>query len=247
MPDRGLLAEILFPGRCLLCGKWLLFAGGDGSGGGSGCGLGDRSGNGSPVCGDCRAALEPLSGERCVVCSMPLSSERGACMRCRSADYAFDSNYSVFAYGGPVRQLISGYKFGGRTRLARFFASYLAPVIGAKFPGRPVVPVPPRPNRRSPDAVERIVRLLARAHGLPVCRCLERTGGIPQKSLDFVQRAENLRGRIRVVAGQARGRVPSAAVLLDDVFTTGATADACARALREAGCAAVAVVTIAID
>jgi predicted amidophosphoribosyltransferase len=235
MPDRGLLAEILFPGRCLLCGKWLLFAGSDGSG------------DGSPVCGGCRADLEPLSGERCAVCSMPLSSERGACLRCRKADYAFDSNDSVFAYGGPVRQLISLYKFGGRTRLAGLFASYLAPVIGGKFPDRPVVPVPPRPSRRSADAVERILRLLTREHGLPVCRCLERTGGVPQKSLDFIQRAENLRGRIRVPTGRARAVVPAAAVLLDDVFTTGATADACARALRDAGCAAVAVVTIAID
>ncbi len=231
MPDRGLLAEILFPGRCLLCGKWLLFAGG----------------NGSPVCGDCRAALQPLSGERCAVCSMPLSSERGTCLRCRGDGYAFDSNHSVFAYAGAARQLISLYKFSGRRRLAGVFASYLAPVIRARFPDRPVVPAPPRPHRRSVDAVEGIVRVLARDYGFLVCRWLERTGGVPQKSLDFVQRAQNLRGRIRVVAGTSAAGVPPAVVLLDDVFTTGATADACARALREAGCAAVSVVTIAID
>lgn len=231
MPDRGLLAEILFPGRCLLCGDWLLLAGGDGL----------------PVCHDCQASLEPLSGERCAVCSMPLSSERGTCLRCRDAAYAFDSNLSVFAYAGQVRQLISQYKFSGRRRLARLFASRLAPVIREKYPDRPVVPAPPRPNRRSLDAVERIARLLEREHGFAVWRCLERTGGIPQKSLDFSQRAQNLRGRIRVAGGRAAAAAPPAVVLLDDVFTTGATADACARALRQAGCAAVAVVTIAID
>jgi len=231
MADWGFLAELIFPGRCLLCGQWLPFAAGDGC----------------PVCSECRSALTPLSGDRCAVCSMPLSSERGICMRCREARYTFDSNVSVFVYGGAVRRLITLYKFSGRRRLSRLFASCLAPVIGGRFPGRPVIPVPPRPHRRSMDAVERVARLLERDHGLEVHRCLERTGTVQQKSLDFEERAENLRGRIRVGGRAGRASVPAAAVLLDDVFTTGATADACSRALREAGCASVSVVTLAID
>ncbi len=107
------------------------------------------------------------------------------------------------------------------------------------------MPVPPRPGRRGLDPVERIARILERRWGITVCRCLSRTGGTEQKSLDFAGRSRNLKGRITV--RPARGGVPPLAVLLDDVFTTGATADACARALLEAGSVEVRVVTLAVD
>jgi len=229
--ETGVLAEILFPGRCLLCGRWLLLAGS----------------GGLPICAECRDALVPLSGERCRQCSMPLTGERDLCSRCRTAGYLFECNHSVFAYAGPVRELIAAYKFGGRTRLARLFAPLLSQAVRGCFPGRTVIPVPPRPRRRGPDAVERIARMLQQDHGLSVCRCLARTGGVEQKSLDFASRRENLRGRISVRSDVGPKGIPRAAVLLDDVFTTGATADACARVLVAAGCSDVAVVTLAID
>ena len=147
----------------------------------------------------------------------------------------------------PLRKLITVYKFGGRVRLARCFATFLAETIERSFPGVAVVPVPPRPRRQGPDAVERIARLLERQWGFPVHRCLSRTGGVQQKSLDFASRAENLRGRISVRSAPGSHPVPSRAVLLDDVFTTGATADACARALAAAGCEPVWSVTLAVD
>lgn len=229
--EKGLLAEILFPGRCLLCGRWLLFA----------------ARAGLPVCAECQDGMAPIDGERCTICSMALAGERTVCLRCRSARYAFECNHSLFAYAGGVRDLIVSYKLGGRVRLAGLFAPLLAQVIRERHPGRPVVPVPPRPGRRGPDAVERIARLLEREHGLTVRRCLARAGGVPQKSLDFAGRRENLQGRISVLPSFADSGVPGAVVLLDDVFTTGATADTCARALAAAGCTAVAVVTIAVD
>ena len=77
-------------------------------------------------------------------------------------------------------------------------------------------------------------------------RLLERTGGAQQKSLDFAQRRENLRGMIRLAPG-ANALLPARVLLLDDVFTTGATLDACARALREGGCRSVLGLTLAIE
>jgi predicted amidophosphoribosyltransferase len=92
--------------------------------------------------------------------------------------------------------------------------------------------------------VERIVRALTREVPLDVRRLLVRLGGAAQKGLDFEQRRTNLRGMIRV---RERAIVPARVVLLDDVFTTGATADACAGALHEAGCGEVCVLTLAIE
>lgn len=225
------LLEAVFPGRCLLCGRWLMFEGS----------------RGLPLCGSCRDGLSPLSGARCTVCSMPLAGEGHVCTRCRTAGFAFGRNFSVFPYAGAARRLITAWKFAARRRLSRYFAAMLAGALQEQYPGLPLVPVPPRPGRRGRDPVERLARLLEASRGVQVVRCLVRTGGVEQKSLDFAGRAENLKGRILVQpAGLAAG-LPRRVVLFDDVFTTGATADACARALRGAGCAAVDVLTLALD
>jgi predicted amidophosphoribosyltransferase len=229
--ETGGLLELIFPGRCLSCGRWLHLAGS----------------GGMPVCGECRQSLGVLAGERCAVCSAPLAGERGTCTRCRIAGFAFGRNISVFAYAGKVRDLVIAFKIAGRRRLAALFAGYLAALVLDAFPGRVLVPAPARPGRRGPDAVERIARVLERGHGLQVCRCLLRTGGAEQKSLDPASRRANLLGRIAVRVGPAGARLPPRPVLLDDVFTTGATADACARALLRAGCLSVDVVTLALD
>ncbi len=216
--------EALFPGRCLLCGRWLLAA----------------ESEGTPVCGDCLCSLAPLQARRCDTCGTPLVSEKTTCVRCRGADFAFDRHFSIFAYSGRVRDLIASFKFDKRTRLSGLFADLLGPQILAHYPGVPVVPVP---GRRSADAVELIARKLESRHGIEVLRLLRRSGGRPQKSLDLRHRRENLRGKI-LLAGKA---VPGETLLFDDVFTTGATADTCARVLIEGGCQKVSVVSIAME
>ena len=216
--------ETIFPGRCLVCGRWLL----------------GREHSGAPVCGDCASSLDPLGGCRCEMCGVPLVSERGTCLRCRQAGFAFSGHRSIFSYAGAVRRLITDLKFQNRTRLSTFFADFLAPRIIEAHPGVPVVPVP---GREFPDSVELVARELTARHGITVLRLLRRSGGRAQKTLDLRERRQNLSGRIRL----ADGRAPAHAVLFDDVFTTGATADTCSRALLEAGCRAVWVVSIAME
>jgi predicted amidophosphoribosyltransferase len=240
------VVEAFFPGRCLLCGEWLPIS----------------TRTEGQVCGACRSSLPMIKGERCSKCGAPICSEHGICTRCRAMDYAFDSNISLFEYSGEARTLIAEFKFAGRRRLASLFASLVGELAGEMHPGLPIVPVPPRPGRRRVDGVAMIARRLRRA-GLRVLPLLVRTGGAPQKSLDFEHRRQNLLGKIAMARGRPgeryshfRGRgegvagsasPPAEVVLLDDVFTTGATADACARVLREAGCARVFVVTLALD
>jgi competence protein ComFC len=245
----GSLLEALFPGRCLLCGRWLQGAADDGA----------------PLCDGCRAELGPLEGERCSRCGMQLVSEKGACMRCRDAEYAFESNIALFAHGGAAKTLLRGLKFGGRTRLAPFFAAHAASALREAGRLLPLVPVPPRPGRGGPDTAELVARCLGRGHGMDVRRLLARAGGAQQKRLSFTQRRDNLAGRIHLrgpvaaqpgqpcIAGWPWGARPTSAViplecvLLDDVFTTGATLDACARVLKEAGCARVYGLTLVIE
>jgi len=216
--------EILFPGRCLLCGRWLLTSGS----------------GGKQLCADCACSLSPIQGPRCGICGTPLVSESTTCVRCQEADFSFEAHRSVFAYCGAVRDLIACLKFERRSRLSDFFADILAPRILMSYPGVPLVPVP---GHRSADAVELIARKLEAQHGITVLRLLKRSGGRAQKTLDLRERRENLRDRIRPLATS----VPPEAVLFDDVFTTGATADTCSRVLLEAGCRKVSVVSIAME
>lgn len=129
-------------------------------------------------------------------------------------------------------------------RLGRMLAD-LAPPEVIRGAGA-VVPVPIHPTRlanRGYNQAELLARPLARRLGVPllagaVCRLGQDS---PQAGLDATARWANVRGTFR-----ARGPVPSGAILLvDDVFSTGATADACARALLEAGARSVQVLTLA--
>ena len=226
-----LLLEVFFPGRCLLCGQWLLL----------------RDHHPAPVCDDCRGALSPIRCECCATCGMPLVSERGNCTRCRAAGFSFESNVALFPYSGPARDLIGMLKFQGRRRLASLFADLAVLSMDGDREHLPVVPVPPRPGRKEPDAVERVARSLSDRHGRRVSRLLVRTGGAPQKSLDLAERRENLRGKIQIAPSWRGSALPPRVLLVDDVFTTGATLDECARTLREAGCSTVYALTLAIE
>jgi competence protein ComFC len=224
--------EALFPGRCLLCGEWLFLAG-------------DPS---IPLCEECSDGIRALGGTRCERCGIELISERGTCLRCRTADFSFDLNVSLFSYSGLPKRLLAALKFRGRVRLAPFFAGHAAAALKILSPdGAVVVPAPPRQGRRSPDAVELVVRSLESGHGISVLRLLSRAGVVQQKSLDYEQRRENLKGMISLSPGSLPLEIPAEVVLLDDVFTTGATLDACASALRDAGCRSVKAITLVIE
>jgi predicted amidophosphoribosyltransferase len=184
---------------------------------------------------------------RCVKCGVGLVSESITCIRCRQADFVFESNVALFPYSHEAKELIRQFKFEGRIRLAGLFADLAAAAIPAGWETYPVVPVPPRPDRRTPDPVGRVAARLEKQHGKTVRRLLVRTGGLQQKSLDLPRRRENLRGMMRLAPEKASPGLPPRVILLDDIFTTGATVDACARVLREAGCVGVYSLTLAIE
>jgi ComF family protein len=168
-------------------------------------------------------------------------------MRCRACGYSFDSAWPLFRYAGEMRTLVLSYKSRGRRSLAPWFATMLADALRERYPGRIVVPVPPRPGklrRKGWDQVEDIAGLLERRFGVPVERVLQRADGIEQKALDRVHRASNVRGMIRVREGFC---IPVDPLLFDDVMTTGATLSECAAALKSAGAVRVDALALCAD
>jgi predicted amidophosphoribosyltransferase len=145
-------------------------------------------------------------------------------------------------YESRARDLVVSLKFGGRPGLAKVAGVTLAGVVrcsewwtsGDRPPaGLAVVPVPAAPlryRRRGFDPGELVAAALARELCLPFERCLARRSDRRQVGRPRRDRLANP-PRVRIA-----GSVPAAALLVDDVLTTGATVGACAHALRTAGC-----------
>lgn len=228
------MVSILLPRWCVLCGTKV------------------RGGMEWPLCDECSKNLLArysygAASARCPRCGKSVFSEAGLCMRCRDSTYTFDSAWPLFRYAGSLRTLVLSYKSRGRRSLAPWFAAVLAEALREQFPGRVVIPVPPRPGklrRKGWDQVEDIVRILERHYGVPVVRALRRADGIEQKALDFNHRAANVRGRIGVLEGFC---IPVNPILFDDVMTTGATLSECAAALKTAGAVRVDALAICAD
>jgi ComF family protein len=232
------IREYLFPADCPVCGGELM----------------NRDEAWYGLCDPCRAGLVLDGEERCSICGRPLISEQGACLQCRGREEAgpeglhvFDGALSVFPYAGKSRRLLRAYKFGKNLPLGNFLAERIVEALGRLPPdareGVPV-PVPPRPGKVRAtgwDQVAWLGRRLA-ALGKRPQSCLKRLPSKSQKELDKVNRKTNLAGKILCVKPP-----PKTAILFDDVITTGATLDACASALKEAGAEKVYAVCLFYD
>jgi ComF family protein len=246
----GLAQALLLPRFCPLCGRPLLRGNAEGESqpalGAAGSGILRLPEAQGLLCDSCLLLLRPYTGDRCRKCGKELISESELCMRCRGREWSFEEALPVFAYEGAAADLVAAYKFAGRRSLARFLAGILSRALAENWPGWPVVPVPYRRAKiveKGWDQVEEMVRVLAR-RGFEVLRILERLPSGEQKRLSLEGRLENARKAYRLVPGAV---VPPGVVLVDDVLTTGATAEACARALREGGARRVAVLALAAD
>ncbi len=176
----------------------------------------------------------------------PLDGE-GRCRLCRAGRFGFDAAFAYASYEGRLRDLIHLFKYGGVETLA----GPLGRMLMLAYPRRQsfdlVVPMPMhwwRRWRRGFNQAQLLGAEVGRRAGVPVekvvrrCRRTSSQAGLSRK-----QRRRNVEGAFAV---QRPERVRGKRVLLvDDVLTTGSTAGACARALKEAGAAYVAVLALA--
>jgi competence protein ComFC len=227
------LIEIILPSRCYGCGNPLIF----------------RSQAFSPVCEECRTKLVPISGIRCRVCSIGLISEIDICTMCRERNYNFKYNHSIFEYRGLIKDLIYLYKSKSKMRISSVFAQYMYNVLKQMDNDIMLVPVPgsyESIKERGWDHINVMVKYIHRKYKIPVFICLKRKKGKAQKTLNFEERRKNIEGNVLYKAKEDAVRNKKI-VLVDDIFTTGATASECARVLLQEGAAEVSVLTLAID
>jgi ComF family protein len=204
-----------------------------------------------PFCAACWTGLPLWEDAGCVGCArlfvgLPAGS---SCEECRRSPPPFQWARAVGAYRDGLRAAIHALKFRGRVAVAAPLAALLAERgAAAAASADAVVPVPLHPVRlaeRGFNQAELLAAPCARAWARPlVTGALVRTRPTrPQTELDAAERGANVAGAfaVRRPAALAGLRV----LLIDDVLTTGATARAAARALREAGAATVGVLVLA--
>ncbi len=218
------MLDLLFPKRC------------------AGCGSGTW-----PFCGSCRTEVEVLSPPWCERCGAPTRRAISSCRDCPPETIA--RARAPFLFEGPVRRAVHRLKFAGWRPVAGALADAMASAWSTEW----------RSAWRAPDAVTWVPlsrdRLAARGYdqakalagavaprlGLPASALLRRVGDPgPQARRGGDARRLAMRGMFA-----AASTAPSRVLLVDDVLTTGATASACAEALRQAGAREVCLLTAA--
>ena len=235
----GALTSVVFPAGCLLCDALLTHC------------------RRLPLCEACLASFQRIAPPICRICGQPLSAPGNSgegepvCRDCVEEKFGFQLARSFGVYDGTLARAIVLLKYERIEPLAHLFATHLMELARSEprlLPVDIVVPVPLHRQKRRDrgfNQVELFARPLARRLRVP-CQpiLLVRSRPRPEKHLlTQEERWEAVRGAFVMRPG---GRVDNLRVLLlDGVMTTGATLDACARALRDAGACSVLGLTIA--
>lgn len=222
------LLNRLFPPHCRLCGA--------------------ASHTPRPLCEPCATEL-PWLLRGCPQCAHPITDDGPPvrCGRCQRQTPAFDATEALFHYRPPVDYLVKRLKFSGELALGPLLGELLAVHIGRRTGPLPqqLIPVPLHPARqreRGFNQAAELARCVGRRLRIPLARhlCERRRNTGPQSLLPLNARRLNLRD-----AFVARGPCAAHVAIVDDVMTTGHTANELARVLRQAGAKRIEVWVIA--
>jgi competence protein ComFC len=212
------MLDLLLPQRCVVCGRGR-----------------------SQLCETCREELPRIEPPLCARCGAPTAWPVERCRECAGRRLGFASARAAVGYDAAARRFVHAWKERGLRRLA----AEAAQLVAERVP-RPDVDaltfVPSDRGRRlerGHNPAERLAQELAAAWELPCVPLLERTRGGRQRGRSATER-RTVRGSFR-----ATSRAPRRVAVIDDVYTTGATAAASATALRAAGARRVEAIAFA--
>ena len=200
------------------------------------------------ICDSCHKCLPFVTGKVCKKCGEPIKSLAEYCIRCKNhVDRNFDIARSAFLYDGEIRKQIINLKFYGKKYLANYLSWFLYDCyILNSFDCNLVVPVPMHTKslkRRGYNQQELLCSSFAKmgfkVDATSVVKTLDTK---TQVGLDFKQRQTNLSGAFKVFD---KDKIKGKKILLvDDIYTTGATVSEVASVLKKAGASSVSVLTL---
>ncbi len=219
------MLELLFPKRCPICGEIVLP-------------------KGKLFHAACLKKASFIREPFCINCGREIEEEGGElCRTCKSSKFAFDSGRCTFNYRGETAKAIHVLKNFGTCEYAEFFA-YAAVYRHRLFLDRikpeAIVPVPlhkKKLRKRGFNQAELIAEGITAITGIPTVNLLKKTVNTKdQKSLDREHRKRNLSGAFDVSDALKKSELlPESVLIVDDIFTTGSTINACAAVLKKYG------------
>lgn len=229
---KELVLSVFFPRRCPLCDKVISY--------------------GRSVCRDCEKKVPYIKEPFCKKCGKQLENERQEfCGDCSRKKHTYVQGKAVFSYEKEMKLSMYRFKYSNRREYAEFYAKKAKEAYGKWVIYRDIEAIVPIPlyagkqRKRGYNQAEIFAKCLGRQMGIPVEKNLIKRvrNTTPQKELNDRQRKDNLKGAFQVKTNIVKY---SKILLVDDIYTTGATADAAAEVLVKAGVAEVYVLCICI-
>ena len=226
------LIELLFPRRCAVCDKSV-----------------DKMGR--YVCKKCMSRLVYVEQPLCMKCGKHLKDDgEEYCEDCKNTEHIFDRSWALYEYE-TVKESIYRLKYEGRIEYADFFGKELSKKFGKVIKNCNVdviVPVPlyaERERKRGYNQAELLAKAMGKALDIPVDnKIIYRTRNtMAQKQLNVKERQNNLKNAFKIGENDVKLKI---VVVVDDIYTTGATMDEVAMCLKQAGALKVYGISLAI-
>lgn len=225
------LVDLLYPPTCPFCDRQIMHTG---------------------VCLACKEQLPFIKGYRCMRCSKPVASQEiEYCMDCAKQKHKYNKGISLLLYDDCVKQSIANYKYHNRRDFAKSYSALMIQEMGEiwkEWNCDIVMPVPvhrKKKRKRGFNQAELIAKAIAEYLKIPcetklLVRC---KNTLPQKEFTPEERRKNLEKAFKIMENVVEYKK---VLLIDDIYTTGSTIDACAVALRKSGVQEVYFSTISI-
>lgn len=205
------------------------------------------------LCDTCLRELHWVDRWTCLTCGKPLTSNTTEllCRDCAQGERQFNQAYTCVLYGTAEREIIHRFKYNEKT----YYKESLAQLMQERLVHEPwkedlILPVPMykgKERRRGYNQATLLAKSLSKMRGNPYRTDLliRRRDSVPMSKLNAVERRENSKNLFQITPGKSKLLWEKTILLVDDIFTTGSTMEACSAVLKEAGAKEVYCITFA--
>lgn len=227
------ILDLIYPRYCPLCEEILPYQGGS-------------------ICPGCVKKLKKVEAPRCFRCGKMLGDEGVEyCRDCQETPKHFERGYPAFVYTGSIKKALYAFKYKNQRDYARFFSKCIWQIYGPdlrKLQVEGIVPVPihkSRKRRRGYNQAQLLAKELSTYMNIPVYPhyLLRKIKTNPQKDLGEKSRFKNLKNAFKIGGNKIKLK---RVLLVDDIYTTGATIESCTQVLLKAGAETVFYTSVAI-
>lgn len=232
------ILDIIYPVRCPICGGIVI----------------PKS---NRICANCKLKLHYVGEPRCKKCSKPIEQEeKEYCDDCSRKDFHFAQGYSVWVYDDTIKHSIAEFKYHSKKEYAKFYVDEVIRLYGDKIKSLSpdvIVPIPIHKYKfleRGYNQAEILAKGIGKELNIPLFSklLLRNKKTLPQKLLSDKERLRNLRQAFEfndTAASDFHGKIKSV-LLVDDIYTTGSTIEACTNVLMKHDIQEVCFITLCI-